>query len=294
MKEKTTIVVIDSGLGGLSVFFELSKLLEPGGIAKENILIFVNALYDKDYGYNDMKTDEEKISMLDWVLKSIDLRFNPDYIVVACNTLSVLLNKTDFYKEKSEKLFGIIEPALDFIGSVCIRNPNNNFIILGTPTTIKSGVYQNKLRELGQDENRIVSIACPKLETEIQRDPESETVMDMLENYLFEAKDMLPKEDADTFILLGCTHYSVVLPSILTIAEYADLKNTTALDTAFIQAISFVSGKGLCKESSISHSVYSRVPLFEDGNTLMLDELEIVSPKAYSAAMNYIYDPDLF
>ena len=118
--------------------------------------------------------------------------------------------------------------------------------------------------------------------------------MDMLEDYIFKAEEMIKYKDSDTFIILGCTHYSFVLSEIIQIAEMADIEDPSILDPAFIQAFLFLSGKEHYKNAAINHAVYSRVPLFEKGNDRILDGLELYSEKAFMAAMNYKHDPDLF
>ncbi len=294
MSDKLKIIVTDSGLGGLIVYFHLSKLFKSFPIAKEIDLIFFNALYEKDYGYNDMETEEEKISMLDWVLKSMEVNYQPDHIVIACNTLSVLVDKTKSYKKYHNKIFGIVDPALDLLTNIVTQKKDFNFIIMGTPTTINSGIYQQKLKEFGLDEKRIISQPCPKLETAIQDDPQGDETLSMLEDFLFEAADKIIYKNDDTAIFLACTHYSILEYEIMNTAEFAGIENVEIFDPSYIQAITFASGFDLVPGGKVNHSVVSRVPLFENEKMGMLNELSDFSEEALSAVFNYRLDPNLF
>ena len=50
------IVITDSGLGGLSVLGELERRIKENPIFENAELIFFNALFSPDYGYNSMKS----------------------------------------------------------------------------------------------------------------------------------------------------------------------------------------------------------------------------------------------
>ena len=86
------ICVTDSGLGGLSVCALLVKALKEQG--KGAKIIYFNACYSDDLGYNKIARREDKIKMFDRALAGIKKYCRPDEILVACNTLSVLLKET--------------------------------------------------------------------------------------------------------------------------------------------------------------------------------------------------------
>ncbi len=88
-RPEVTIVVTDSGLGGLSVVADLASRLPASGIVRSARIVFVNALLDDAIGYNDLRDEADKVRVFDAALAAMESRFRPDLILVACNTLSV-------------------------------------------------------------------------------------------------------------------------------------------------------------------------------------------------------------
>ena len=68
VRPDVTIVVTDSGLGGLSVVAELAARLPASGIARSARIVFVNALLDDAIGYNDLKHEADKLRVFDAAL----------------------------------------------------------------------------------------------------------------------------------------------------------------------------------------------------------------------------------
>ena len=94
-KEKVTILVTDSGLGGLSVAAHLEANFKKWHPFKEVKIMFVNALPSETYFYNQMKNTAEKVRVFNQALFGMTEKLSPDLIFIACNTLSVLYNQTD-------------------------------------------------------------------------------------------------------------------------------------------------------------------------------------------------------
>ena len=93
------IVVTDSGLGGISVLGELESKLKTARIFNNVELIFFNALYSKDLGYNEIESNREKANIFNNALFSMQDNYHPDIILIACNTLSVIYPITQFSNE---------------------------------------------------------------------------------------------------------------------------------------------------------------------------------------------------
>ena len=100
-KDSITIVVTDSGLGGLSVVADAAEKFRQHPVFKEVKLVFFNALFTSDAGYNGLQSREEKLKVFSSALQSMQDRFAPDIILVACNTLSVLIPDTGFARTSS-------------------------------------------------------------------------------------------------------------------------------------------------------------------------------------------------
>jgi glutamate racemase len=204
---ETTIVVTDSGLGGLSVMAEAAARLKEAGLYRRVRLIFVNALFTEDGGYNSLPSRAEKVRVFDGVLKSIESRFAPDLVLVACNTLSVLLPDTPAARSPRAPVRGIVEPGARLLAEAWKKNPAASVLLFGTETTIAEGAHEARLRELGVPADRIVAQACPELASFIESDPAGENTGLLIDSYLGEALARLRAPAPPVIAGLVCTHY---------------------------------------------------------------------------------------
>ncbi|CAG1020141.1 partial Glutamate racemase, partial [Patescibacteria group bacterium] len=144
-KKKITIVITDSGLGGMSVCAGIeNKLNEIKAIGEVN-LIYFNSHAEKGAGYNSMPSMEVKAKVFDSALRSMEEKYSPDLILIACNTLSVVYSHTQFAQVSQTPVLGIVDFGVSMILSELKDHQNADVIILGTPTTIKSGSHKQKL-----------------------------------------------------------------------------------------------------------------------------------------------------
>ena len=90
-RERVTIAVTDSGLGGLSIMAEAASRMKAARAFRGVDLVFWNALFSNDSGYNSLPSREDKVRIFDASLRSLAAEVKPDLILVGCNTLSVLL-----------------------------------------------------------------------------------------------------------------------------------------------------------------------------------------------------------
>jgi len=204
--EKAVIVVTDSGFGGLNVLVNAYKLLGEIKIYNEVDLIFYNALPSEEYGYNQLESMQEKVRIFDIVLEEISDLYSPNSILVACNTLSVVYENSTNKRVTSLPVKGIVDTGVRLISEGLRANKNSRVIIIGTPTTIGSNSHKNKLISLGIEPERMISIPCYQLESEIQNDPDSEVVSRMIDYCLGEITNKLSKND-EIYLALCCTHY---------------------------------------------------------------------------------------
>src|SRR4051794_16308220 len=109
------ILITDSGVGGLSVCAYAERFVRTCGFTEPVRLTFANASPANDYGYNSMPTRAAKIETFDRFLRNVTDRYKPDFIYVACNTLSVLRADTPFVKTASIPVKGIVETAVDLV-----------------------------------------------------------------------------------------------------------------------------------------------------------------------------------
>ena len=207
-RDSVTIVITDSGLGGLSVCAELEARLRRSHSIRSVRLVFVNALPDFSSTYNSMASVEEQARVFDDVLRGIESTSHPDAILIACNTLSAVYPKTTFARRPTIPVVSIIEVGSRTIAERTGASGYSQVVIFGTPSIIASGVYQEQLSTLGIGRDRIIAQPCRLLESEIQADPKSDLVKSLVDTYVGEAIEKLDtKASGRISIGLCCSHY---------------------------------------------------------------------------------------
>jgi glutamate racemase len=293
-KDEITIVITDSGLGGLSVVHDISEKMKIARCFKQVNLIFVNALFDANSGYNSLKTRGEKIKKLNDVLTAIDKNFHPDAVLIACNTLSVIYRETDWSQKTNIPVIGIVEPGVKLIQEKLTGEPNSTVIIFGTETTIEENSHKKALIESNVDENRIITKACPQLQSYIEQNPEGEETAMLIAVYLSEAFEQLRNKRGNLYISLNCSHFGYSMDLWKkAISETSDL-HAEILDPNTIMGDILMPEKyrNRFSETDISLSVISKVELINMKS--MYNIFKTNDPDLAAALENYSIIPDLF
>ena len=188
------LVVTDSGLGGLSVCADLLKA-PTGPTAKNTELLYVNAAPDPQHSYNSMESLAEKQEVFQTFLGRLADSYQPDHIFVACHTLSALLSEIKLPKLPIQ---GMLELTRKAILEETKEFGYSRLLILATPTTISSGVYDRLLPDTQ-------SIACPGLADMISSDLTGTRIIENIRLFLSGANP--PLSTGKVIVVLGCTHY---------------------------------------------------------------------------------------
>lgn len=194
IREKS-IGVFDSGLGGLTVLKEISKVLP-----NENIVYFGDTAR-VPYGTRSSDT------VTKYTFQSINFLLENDIkaIVIACNTASARS------LEKAQERFnipiiGVIKPGAK---RAVISTKNNKIGVIGTEGTVFSKAYETEIHKLIKNVD-VYSNPCT-LFVPIVEEGWAETEVAMLT-----AKEYLSAfngTDIDTLVL-GCTHYPILINTI--------------------------------------------------------------------------------
>lgn len=291
-----TIVVTDSGLGGLSVTADLEHQLRSKNKFGKIRIIFFNSLAASDFGYNSMATIEKKSEVFDSALNTIQRLYSPNIILIACNTLSVVYEHTKFSKESNTQVIGIIDRGVEMIIDDIQKNPNSSVLLLGTPTTISSLAYHKRLLEKGVREERIINQPCPLLETAIQQNPDSEIVQRMINDFLIEAKKKELVNSEKIIVALCCTHYGYSEMIFHKVVQNTFKKDYILLNPN-IKMVEFAVEnlqENKDKFSELSVEVVSQVKLKSEEITSIANILRTISPFTASALENYIFSEFLF
>jgi glutamate racemase len=154
-----------------------------------------------------MPSRDVKIETFDRFLRNVTARYAPDFIYVACNTLSVLLPDTPFFRNGAVRVKGIVETAVELLLRELEIDRRSVAMIFGTQTTIDSAAYPRMLEQHGIDRLRIVSQACPGLADTISEDREGSRTRSEIARCAGAAIAKMHRRDMPVVACLACTHY---------------------------------------------------------------------------------------
>lgn len=211
LKNEVTVAVTDSGLGGLSIMADAVERMRKSKIFQKVNFIFFNALFSNKGGFNSLKTRKEKIQIFDSALKSLENNYNPDLILIGCNTLSVIYDDTSFSKETITPVVGIVEAGVELIAQKLETSPEAEVIIFATHTTVSEETHKKKLEEKGILSQRITLQTCPELVNYIEKGYASDETEMLISAYVADALHKMKDTQSPLYVSLNCTHYGYSL-----------------------------------------------------------------------------------
>lgn len=203
--------IFDSGLGGYTIFNELTQEFPD-----LNMTLFADQI-NAPFGN---KTKEEIIQITIDALNWFKTQGIND-VLFACNTVSSValeLIRADF---KSMRLWGIIDLTLSQI-----TDEMDNIGVLATKATIDTHVYADKLEAMNKVCSEAYSIELALAIEDLKAKEEIETII---------KQDMRSLKNAN-YIILGCTHYPLVIDIFESISNAVFLDSTKPI-------INFIKGK---------------------------------------------------
>jgi len=190
------IGVFDSGIGGLTVANAINRQLP-----NEEIIYFGDTAH---LPYGDKSADAIRYYCLK-IVKFL-LKRKCKMVVIACNSASSVAYNVvvDFFA--GEALFvNVVDPLVKAVVAQNFKKAG----VIATKATIRSGVYQHKLREQQVSLN-VASMATPLLVPMIEEGYFHNKVSQVLiEEYLSDARF----EEMEA-LLLACTHYPLIRSDI--------------------------------------------------------------------------------
>lgn len=209
MAEKHPIGIFDSGYGGLTILSEIYRSLP-----------FYDYLYLGDnarapYGMRSMET------VYRFTLQAVEALFarGCNLVVLACNTASAKALRTiqqqnlptiwEKEGDDRKRVLGIIIPSVEAFDSL---SANGHIGILATEGTVSSGSYQIETAKI-HPEFKITAEACPMWVSLVEY---GEANSDGADYFVKQHIDrLLSRDHAIDTILLGCTHFPLLLEKIL-------------------------------------------------------------------------------
>jgi len=294
-KRQVTILITDSGLGGISICAEIASELMRRDMFENVSLIYFNAWPEQNRGYNRLGGTAERIRVFDSALQGM-MRFKPDFIMIACNTLSVLYHRTKFSRFVDIPVVDIVGFGVDMIAKALEVSSKGRAVILGTVTTIDSQVHHDHLIQRGIQPGQIISQPCDQLATEIEKGPAGPTVLQMIETYMQQAALKIDPDSGSIYAALCCTHFAYCQESIKgTLAELTK-RPVTILNPNHQMAAYFLSN---CRENNLSDTtveikVVSKIT-WEKRKIVSISSLaQSISPETANALNHYAHNPNLF
>lgn len=292
----THLVLTDSGLGGLSVCAHLERALSASRGSSDVEITFVNAWPETGRGYNDLSDVAARARVFDRVLRRIaDLR--PDLLLIACNTLSIVYERTEFFRAPSFPVQGIVDAGVDLFDESLAAAPGSSIVLLGTRTTIESGVHRARLIDRGVSPERIAGVACHGLATAIERGPDSEVTARLLGTCAADAAGAAPQGEP-LYVGLCCTHYAMVGERIAAATSCHAARTAVPLDPNARLArdiLPRLAGAGpAARAPRVRVKVISKVALSDDERSGVGELLDPISPATAEALRAYTHLPELF
>ncbi|MCK0209480.1 glutamate racemase [Starkeya koreensis] len=200
-----TIIVFDSGLGGLSVFRELARTRPDAR--------FVYAADDAGFPYGP-RGEADLMARVSAVMDALIGRLAPDAVVIACNTASTLVLPALRARY-----------AIPFVGTVpaikpaCEGSLTKQVSVLATPGTVKRDYTQALIRDFAGD-CRVTLVGSTGLARLAEEAMAGAEVAD--EAFAAEIAPAFIREArarTDT-VVLACTHYPLVLDRLQKVAPW--------------------------------------------------------------------------
>lgn len=291
------IVLTDSGFGGLGIAAELYEYLKKIFPGEPVEIVYVNGLPHRRYGYNSIPDINRKVSTFENLLRNIEDRLDPDFIVIACNTLSVLFDKTNIYKRISPKTTDILK-----FGTVTVlqRYQAKSDILLaitGSETTISSGIHVEFFRSYPAVFKTVLPIANTELITAIESDSTSELTKYLVNKCIRRMTDELHRTDySAAALILACTHFPYVehlfRGALKRLSIKADIINPNLDLLEYLKSLIPVSEDRIRQPKSIQ--IISKTAVEPTRMRSISSLIKEISNDTITALHNYRYIPDFY
>ncbi len=203
MAAHETILVFDSGLGGLTVYREI--------VAARPHADFLYVADDAAFPYGAMGEPALVVRVLALIGELIAAH-RPDLVVIACNTASTIV-LPDLRRQFSLPFVGTV-PA---IKPACLSSVTRHISVLGTEATVKREYTRALIRDYAGD-CHVTLVGSKKLaayaEAELAGAPVSDEAL-----YAEIAPCFRDDERTDT-VVLACTHYPLLIDRLHRLAPW--------------------------------------------------------------------------
>ena len=197
------IGVFDSGYGGLTILDKIREVLP------EYDYIYLGDNARAHYGTRSFEVVYEFTRQA--VNKLFDMGCH--LVILACNTASAKalrsIQMNDLPQiDPARRVLGVIRPTVECVGEI---SKNQHIGVLATAGTIKSESYPLEIHKLFP-EIQVSGTACPMWVSLVENNESQDEGADyFIRKYI---DQLLSKDPQIDTVILGCTHFPILLPKI--------------------------------------------------------------------------------
>ena len=208
MSEAPTILVFDSGLGGLTVLREI--------VAARPDAHYVYVADDAFFPYG-RHSEDQIIARVVPLIGELIADHTPDLVVIACNTASTLVmsHLRNEYKVPFVGTVPAIKPA-------CMRSKTKRVSVLGTKGTVQREYTKALIRDFAQGcevtlvgSADLASLAEAALSGRDVQDPE--ILAELAPCFVGDREQVSARTDT---VVLACTHYPLLMDRFTALAPW--------------------------------------------------------------------------
>ena len=204
MSHTPTILVFDSGLGGLTVFREIVRVRSHAH--------YVYVADDVYFPYGQ-HTEDEIVTRVVPLIGELIAAHRPDLVVIACNTASTLV-MTHLRAAYSVPFVGTV-PA---IKPACASSKSKRVSVLGTKGTVKREYTKALIKDFAQGCD-VTLVGAENLASLAEAALKGESISD--EAIAAEIAPCFLNGDARTdTVVLACTHYPLLSDRLIALAPW--------------------------------------------------------------------------
>ncbi|MEE2732477.1 MAG: glutamate racemase [Pseudomonadota bacterium] len=195
--QNPNFLIIDSGVGGLSIWQEIQRLIPNS-----------HTCYVADNGGYPYGTMEENVLVqrLLTLLPELERQYQPDIIVIACNTASTIVLEP-LRAQTQTPVIGVV-PA---IKPAAAQSLSRHILLLATPGTVRRQYIDRLIQDFGHG-CTFTRIGSNELVHEAEQKIRERPVNRDIINKVLEP---VRQTDADIdVVILGCTHFPFLADEI--------------------------------------------------------------------------------
>jgi len=196
MSDSRPIGIIDSGLGGLTVVKEIQRLM-PG----ERVIYFGDTARGPYGGHSEEVIRNNATEVAEYLMK-MDVKM----LISSCNTVSSVALEHIERRMKDIPVIGVVLPGAR---AAVLRTAERKVGVIGTEMTIHSNAYTRAIQNMDSS-LKVYGKSCPLFVPIVEEKMLDHDITRLVtQYYLYEMIDL-----GVDCIILGCSHYSLLMETI--------------------------------------------------------------------------------